>query len=120
MSQLEGELQQPCGVHFAAYNNDDIAGYIFGRHIADEAEITKLAVAEKYRRRGVATLLVDHFLKYLMTREARNIHLELRTSNIPARRLYEKFGFSVTGNRKNYYNNPIEDAVMMRRIISQQ
>jgi ribosomal-protein-alanine N-acetyltransferase len=113
---LEDELQQPTGFQFVARNKttEKILAVLCGRIVADEAEILKLSVAEKARRKGLGYQLLDYALVYCSTKGVKNCFLELRASNIAARKLYEKGGFSRDGTRKNYYAGPVEDAIMMQ------
>ena len=82
--------------------------------MADEAEILKLSVAEHARKKGIGYQLLDFTLGYCKTKGANNCFLELRASNKAARKLYEKRGFSKDGTWKNYYDEPVEDAIMMQ------
>lgn len=87
-----------------------VAGYLLGSHIPPEGEIYRVAVHPEYRRRGIGRLLCEAFLA-----RAEQCYLEVRRSNLPARALYEALGFVLTGERKNYYKNPTEDACLYRR-----
>lgn len=79
--------------------------------IFDEAHLTTLAVAEPYRRHGIGTVLLKALMRKSASLGARRISLEVRPSNLAARSLYEKFGFSVKGVRKHYYFD--EDGLVM-------
>ena len=81
--------------------------------ILDELHINNLAVLPEYRRAGVATTLLQHVLAEGAARGARHATLEVRRSNDPARRLYERFGFTVAGIRRGYYDKPVEDALVL-------
>jgi ribosomal-protein-alanine N-acetyltransferase len=115
MSQLEGDFFTTTGLQLICRLavKDQICGFIIGRTVADEAEILKIATDHDYRRRGAAEQLIRALLSLLMEKGIKNCHLELRSANLPARRLYEKFDFLVTGSRKNYYTDPDDDAVCM-------
>ena len=110
------ELQQPAGFQLVARNEatERIMAVLFGRIVADEAEILKLGVAEFARNKGVRCQLLDFAVNYSSTRGVQNCFLELRASNEAARLLYEKRGFVVVGTRKDYYKEPVEDAILMR------
>ncbi len=88
-----------------------VAGYGGVWIILDEAHITTLAVDRRYRRRGIATRLLNALIDKSCCMGAERIILEVRPSNHPARRLYEKFGFTIKGVRKKYYFN--EDGLVM-------
>ena len=96
-----------------AEENEKILGYMGIMMVLDEGEITNVSVAEDARRRGVGRLLVQTMLDKMRAAGLTMIHLEVRKSNIPAIRLYEEFSFVQDGERKNYYEEPTEDAVLM-------
>lgn len=89
------------------------AGYIGVYLAADEAEITNVAVHERYRRCHLGELLVGEALNGAEKRGAVSAFLEVRISNAPAIRLYEKMGFGICGIRKGFYEKPREDAYVM-------
>ena len=113
---LKDELQQSTGFQFVVSNKktDRIMAVLFGRIVVDEAEILKLSVAEFARNKGIGYHLLDFSVKYCSKRGVKNCFLELRASNEIARRLYEKRGFITVGTRRNYYNSPVEDAILMQ------
>jgi ribosomal-protein-alanine N-acetyltransferase len=82
-------------------------------HIFDELHVNNLAVLPEWRRHGVASELLGVALERAVATGARRSTLEVRASNLPARQLYERFGFRPAGLRKSYYTNPIEDAVIL-------
>ena len=81
--------------------------------MVDEAHITTFAVHPVWRRRGVGQLLLIALLDLAIARHAREATLEVRLSNLPARRLYEKYGFRPVGLRPRYYSDDGEDALIM-------
>jgi ribosomal-protein-alanine N-acetyltransferase len=98
-----------------------VVGFSVSRMAADEAEILSIAVAESHRGRGLSrTLLLTH-LGHLAGRGVRTIFLEVEENNQPARRLYERAGFTVVGRRERYYRQgggePL-NALLMRRDLS--
>ncbi len=95
--------------------SDDVCGFIIVRSLADEWEIENLAVAPEQRLRGIASELLGELLRELQSAGALAVLLEVRESNRAARRLYEKHGFSLEGRRADYYRNPSEDALLLRR-----
>ena len=101
-------------VFLVAENADQVAGYVVAIDAADEGEILNLAVAPQGRRRGLGRALVERVLDVLSERGARQIYLEVRESNAPARRLYAAHGFREVGRRKEYYRRPVEDAIVLR------
>ena len=115
--QLEEELKQGSGFQFVVRN--DVSGkdlaFLCGRIMADEAEILKLSVAADVRRKGLGRQLLDFALDYCGTKGVKNCFLELRASNAAAGKLYENRGFIRVGSRKDYYNDPVEDAILLQR-----
>ncbi len=113
---LRDELQQSAGFQFVARNkaSEKIMAVAFGRIATDGAEILKLSVADFARKQGVGFQLLDFVLNYCRTRGVKNCFLELRASNEAARLLYEKRGFISAGTCKDYYDGPVEDAILMQ------
>lgn len=96
-------------------------GFSVSRMGADEAEILSIAVAETYRGRGLSNGLLLTHLGHLAGRGIRTVFLEVEETNQPARRLYERAGFSVVGRRERYYRQSggeALDALLMRRDLS--
>jgi ribosomal-protein-alanine N-acetyltransferase len=90
-----------------------VTGYIVFWLVADEMHILNLAVAPDSRRRGIARRLVLAGIKHAHAKGARRAFLEVRASNIAAQKLYSSLGFMGTSLRRDYYDSPIEDAVVM-------
>jgi [ribosomal protein S18]-alanine N-acetyltransferase len=98
-----------------------IIGFAASRMAADEAEILSVAVAASHRGRGLSRNLLLTHLGYLAGHGVRTVFLEVEENNQPARRLYERAGFGVTGRRERYYRQPGGeqlDALLMRRDLS--
>lgn len=91
-----------------------VQGFIAGRALDEEWEIENIAVAGPARRRGLGTRLLGEFLDLARSGGARAVFLEVRESNLAARRLYEKWTFVESGRRKLYYHEPEEDAIVLR------
>ena len=89
-----------------------IRGFVCARVVAGEWEIENIVVTEEMRRRGIADELLREFVRRARTQNATAVWLEVRESNVPARRLYEKHGFHESGRRRGYYGNPAEDAMV--------
>ncbi len=99
---------------FAAFDGDRLVGYIGATVVFEEMEIFNVAVAESHRRKGIGQKLVCALLDTAKEMEGvERITLEVRAGNAPAIALYEKLGFTAVGRRKNYYEKPREDAVLM-------
>ena len=89
-----------------------VCGMIVVWLVIDEAHIGTIAVLPGYRRQGIATRLLKFSLTRLQHEGARSVYLEVRHSNIEAQRLYDRFGFKLSGVRKNYYSDNNEDALL--------
>ena len=100
-------------VCFAAIENNEISGYLIAYDIAPEIEIMNIAVKESKRGRKIATKLFGEIFEYAKDKNIEKFTLEVRPSNVNAIGLYKKLGFIIVGVRKNYYNNPKEDAILM-------
>ena len=103
------------GTCFTALDEGKVVAYVIGRKIPPEAEIYRIAVDENYRRRGIGYRLLSYMLKCERGDGVESVFLEVRKSNIAARKLYRAHGFEDVDVRKNYYKNPTEDAIIMLR-----
>jgi len=92
---------------------DEVAGYGGMWLMVDEAHITTFAVHPSWRRQRIGERLLLAFLDLAVDRRAREATLEVRLSNLAARRLYEKYGFRPVGLRPRYYSDDNEDALIM-------
>lgn len=94
--------------------DEGVVGYI-GMYLSfEEGEITNVAVTPSYRQRGCGNLLIEAVKKEAKARNAECVILEVRVSNEPAISLYKKNGFEEIGIRKNFYEHPKEDAIIMK------
>ena len=94
-------------------DGDRVLGYLVLSSVLDEGSVDNVAVDPANRRRGVADALVDDAVRRAREKNLAFLTLEVRASNEPAIRLYEKHGFVPVGRRRNYYENPREDAILM-------
>lgn len=92
--------------------------FLIARTAADEMEILNLAVDPAQRRCGVGSGLLDAALTYGRLAGSRRVFLEVRESNLAARRFYQKHGFTVLGERPGYYGDPTENALLMAVVLS--
>ena len=110
---LQGELWNDSAVIIVAEGEDGtVIGYAGLQTVLDEGYINNVAVDGKYRRQGVADELIAAFVRFGQAKLA-FLTLEVRASNAPAIALYAKHGFVEVGRRKNYYDDPKEDALLM-------
>ena len=97
-----------------------IMGFIVGRAVGDEWEIENIAVTGDARRRGLGSHLLGEFLHHIRDSGASHAFLEVRESNLAARALYKKWAFIEAGRRKAYYQDPPEDAVILKFSFPEQ
>lgn len=112
---VSSELTNPLSLWLVALEDDKLAGYVGSQTVMGETDMMNIAVDPEFRRRGIAEKLVDALVAELKARESHCLTLEVRASNDAAKALYGKLGFSQVGLRKNYYRNPKEDALIMRK-----
>lgn len=94
-----------------------VVGYVVAWFAGGEGEIANLAVDPDARGRGIGASLLDAALAEAARQGAAQVFLEVRSSNLRARELYESRGFAEVGRRQRYYRRPVEDAVVLRRAI---
>ncbi len=112
---LESEIGNKTSHFLVAIENDEVLGYIGMSIVIDEGYIFNVAVKENSRKKGVATALINELVTYGKKNNFSFITLEVRESNEPARLLYSKFGFIKVGERKDYYTDPKENAILMTK-----
>lgn len=100
-----------------AQEGEEILGYVCMYVSIDEGEITNVAVSEKSRKNGIGHELMKAIAKEALDNKISRIVLEVRKSNEPAKELYRKVGYKELGIRKNFYEQPVEDACIMECII---
>ena len=110
---LRTELTNPNARFYVALSGGNVVGYIGSHNVLGEVYITNVAVSPSCRRQGVGNTLITHLLNICETEEADFVTLEVRKSNEGAIALYENAGFNNVGTRKNFYENPREDAILM-------
>ena len=112
---IASELENPLSVWLVVEINDSLVGYIGSQSVLGESDVMNVAVSPDYRRQGIGEALVLALVEELKRLGNHCLSLEVRPSNEPARALYEKLGFAQVGRRPNYYRNPKEDALVLRK-----
>ena len=108
--QILSDMQQDNVDYFFVKKDEKIVGFLAISQLAGELEITNIAIKKAYQGHGLGSQLLadlDHV--------DFPIFLEVRASNTPAQALYKKCGFGIIGKRKQYYHEPVEDAIIMKR-----
>lgn len=114
---ISSELSNPLSLWLVAEEDGAVVGYIGSQTVPDESDMMNVAVHPDHRRKGIAEGLVDALCAALKERGSVSLTLEVRASNEPAKALYEKLGFEQVGRRPNYYRNPKEDALILRKML---
>ena len=109
LSQLPDERH----IFLVAVSGGQLLGYVGMMYVLDEGYISNVAVAKDFRRQGIADALIDELTRRAEKLSLAFMTLEVRESNAPAIALYKKHGFTEVGKRKNYYDLPREDALLM-------
>ncbi|MGI9076195.1 MAG: ribosomal protein S18-alanine N-acetyltransferase [Gemmatimonadaceae bacterium] len=94
-----------------------IQGYVTAWFVLDEGEVGNLAVAPQWRGSGIGSSLLAGVISYSVYRGITRLFLEVRQANLAARRLYASHGFLEIGRRRDYYRQPVEDAIVLRRSV---
>ncbi len=102
---------------FVILSGDEVLGYLIAYSVLDEAEILRVAVKEEFKKKKIGSVLLSFAEKSLGDRGISELVLECRVSNSPAIILYERAGFKDLGVRKHFYENPTEDAIIMKKEI---
>lgn len=112
---LRYELTNALALWLAAVEDGTVVGYVGSQTVMGESDMMNIAVHPDYRRQGIAQSLLDELVSKLKEIDSCCLTLEVRASNDSAIKLYEKNGFSQVGLRKNYYKNPKEDALILKK-----
>ena len=115
LKSIIAELTNPLSLWLVALHDGIVIGYVGSQTVLGEADMMNLAVAPDFRRMGVARELVTRLIEQLHSSGAYSLTLEVRQSNAPAIALYHELGFVQVGKRPNYYYNPKEDALILKK-----
>ena len=114
-NSIASELNNQLSLWLVAEDNGRVAGYIGSQTVMGESDMMNVAVHPNYRKQGIATALIVGLVEELRKQESYCLTLEVRASNENAISLYRKLDFREVGCRKNYYRNPKEDALILRK-----
>lgn len=111
---LAAELESGTALFLAAEDEaGEAVGYVGSHVVCGECYIDNVAVHPNCRGQGIALAILTELIRLVREQNGVFLTLEVRESNIPARRLYEKLGFSEAGRRRNFYTDPKEDALLL-------
>ena len=114
-NSVASELHNALSLWLVAVDGERVAGYVGSQTVMDESDMMNVAVHPDYRKQGIATALILGLVEELRKRGSRSLTLEVRASNETAISVYSKLDFQEVGRRKNYYRNPREDALILRK-----
>lgn len=112
---IASELANPLSKWLVAMDGDKLCGYVGSQTVMGETDMMNIAVHPDYRRRGIAESLIQALVILLKEAGSHCLSLEVRASNEAAIALYTKQGFAQVGIRPNYYRNPRENALILRK-----
>ena len=112
---VAGELTNALALWLVAVEGEIVAGYVGSQTVCNETDMMNVAVTADFRRRGIGEQLVTALVEELKTIDSHCLTLEVRASNTSAQAMYEKLGFVEIGRRPRYYQNPKEDALILRK-----
>ena len=117
-ASIHAELDNPLALWLAAEDAEQrVLGYVGSQSCFEDADILNVCVAPEARRRGIAEALMLELERRLRPKGVEKITLEVRASNVPAIALYSKIGYVKVGTRRNYYEKPREDALILQKSL---
>lgn len=115
VNSIASELNNHLSLWLVAIEDERVVGYVGSQTVLGETDMMNIAIHPDYRNRGIAVKLISELIQELIRQGSHGLMLEVRASNEPAKSLYSKLGFETVGIRKNYYRNPKEDALILRK-----
>ena len=116
-ASITAELQRVDSLLIVICSGDTVVGWGCCRHTEFEAELLKIGVMQSLRRRGLGSILLDTIISALQQRRISELFLEVRSLNHPALSFYLNSGFTEVGRRINYYRQPSDDALVLKKSI---
>ena len=114
-SSIASELNNRLSCWLVALDGNVVIGYVGSQTVLRETDMMNIAVHPAYRKQGVAKSLIQNLIDTISQQGSHSLMLEVRQSNEPAKNLYLSLGFETVGIRKNYYRNPRENALILRK-----
>ena len=112
---VASELTNPLSLWLVALEGESVIGYVGSQTVMGWSDMMNVAVHPDHRRLGVGKALIEELIRQLREQGSENLTLEVRASNENAKALYAGLDFMEVGRRKNYYHNPKEDALILRK-----
>lgn len=117
-NSVRSELSNPLSDWLVAEEDGKLIGYVGSQSVPPEADVMNLAVAPEWRKKGIGRALMAALIAQLHSRGITALFLEVRISNLPAQNLYRGLGLMEVGRRPKYYVNPTEDALILRKELT--
>jgi len=114
-NSIASEVNNKLSLWLVAVENEQVVGYVGSQTVLGETDMMNIAVHPEYRNKGIATALITQLISTLAQWGSHSLMLEVRASNDPAISVYKSLGFVEVGRRRNYYRNPREDALILRK-----
>lgn len=114
-NSIASELDNKLSLWLVALENDRVIGYVGSQTVLGETDMMNIAVHPDYRKKGIGSALIVGLIGALEKKGSHSLMLEVRASNASAISVYHKLGFVEVGLRRNYYRNPKEDALILRK-----
>jgi len=114
-NSIASEVNNKLSLWLVAVENEQVVGYVGSQTVLGETDMMNIAVHPEYRNKGIATALITQLISTLAQWGSHSLMLEVRASNDPAISVYKSLGFVELGRRRNYYRNPREDALILRK-----
>ena len=115
VNSIASELNNRLSLWLVAVEDDCVIGYVGSQTVLGETDMMNIAIHPDYRKQGIGAALISELIAQLSKRNSHSLMLEVRASNTNAISLYQKLGFTEVGRRRNYYRNPREDALILRK-----
>ena len=114
-NSIASELNNKLSLWLVAVERDTVVGYVGSQTVIGETDMMNIAVHPDYRKQGIGSELIRRLIGELDAKGSHSLMLEVRASNKPAISVYRNMGFEEVGRRRNYYRNPREDALILRK-----
>ena len=114
---LSSTLNENTYYYFVAKENNAVIGYLSAELLVDHFDLLSIAVDNNFRRKNIATTLLNELFSLCTKLNITDIFLEVRQNNLSAISFYEKLGFKKISSRKNYYTDPGEDAYIYKKVV---
>lgn len=114
-NSIASEVNNKLSLWLVAVEDELVVGYVGSQTVLGETDMMNIAVHPEFRKKGIATALITQLIIYLAQQGSHSLMLEVRASNDPAISVYKRLDFVEVGRRRNYYRNPREDALILRK-----